>query len=909
MQQEELAREFLNKMFGRNHNGYISIWTKQNKATRFFNAEQRDNLIEHILNVSRLQDVYFGVGLIGKPPSSGRGKKDDIIGISGFWIDIDIKDDAHATEKYPPDHEVAIRILKKYQFEPTLVVWSGYGLHAYYRFPDIWYFDNDEARTRAQLLSTRFQKTISGLFREEDFKIDDTHDITRILRVSGTINHKKETPEDVFVFIDNTNDSSFFHTPDEYEKYFDNADIEITNVNKISSKVEALKSDKIFGDKFPQLEAIISDKGCNWMRHCYYDAASLLEPEWYSELVITSFCENPQNWAIRVSENYPKYSEAETIEKLSYIRNNVTAPLTCEYIRDKFGCYCDGCKHKVRTPVTIGFNEELYLEATAYETIQHMLYNLGNDRSSHLDEKVIKAIAYIKIQSLFEYDNIKSEIKAKGCNIADFDKAVKSEESKQKKRQKKSKESLDVQACHYDRQELIEYGFELDDDGKATGLNGNIYADHIMDKFGFVYTLDDAFYLYNGSVYKPLKPIEVSRILRDFLHKHISNFWTAGLEASYIGALKRVAPIVDQMNKDHNYLNLKNGVLDLNTFQLLPHTIELYSTIQIQASYNPDAKCPVFDKVMDDMFLGDKDLIAQVEEIIGYALTSDTKAQKAFIFDGDGSNGKSTLIYVICLLIGLLNVSTLSLKDFERPFARYELINKTLNIITESEMNGEAFNTQFFKAIVSGDYISAEKKHGDTVTFKPCVKILVATNKMFTTKDSSWGFLRRVMIIPFRKRFEGENVDKYLSEKLEMELDGILQRAITGLIRLRKNNYEFTASKSSEERFEEYSREISPLDNFVNDCIVCVADPQRITYDAIQSAYIEYCEYHNVVIDSKIERRTFFIAIKKILNKRGINYYTKKSSGTGYFYCIGIKNMSSGEVESKKSLFDEMFDE
>ena len=80
-----------------------------------------------------------------------------------------------------------------------MVVHSGYGLHAYWLFDELLLLDTPEKREKAAALSSNFQKKMRDLFASHGFKIDNTGDLARVLRVVGTRNHKNESPKKVRV--------------------------------------------------------------------------------------------------------------------------------------------------------------------------------------------------------------------------------------------------------------------------------------------------------------------------------------------------------------------------------------------------------------------------------------------------------------------------------------------------------------------------------------------------------------------------------------------------------------------------------------------------------------------------------------------------------------------------------------
>ena len=56
-------------------------------------------------------------------------------------------------------------------------------------------------------------------------------------------------------------------------------------------------------------------------------------------------------------------------------------------------------------------------------------------------------------------------------------------------------------------------------------------------------------------------------------------------------------------------LNCANGLVDLRTGELLERGPEHLVSKLVEVDYDPTAKCPTFDRFIDDIFCGDRDLI------------------------------------------------------------------------------------------------------------------------------------------------------------------------------------------------------------------------------------------------------------------------------------------------------------
>jgi putative DNA primase/helicase len=210
-----------------------------------------------------------------------------------------------------------------------------------------------------------------------------------------------------------------------------------------------------------------------------------------------------------------------------------------------------------------------------------------------------------------------------------------------------------------------------------------------------------------------------------------------------------------------------------------------------------------------------------MQEIMGYCMTTETTAHKLFLFQGDGSNGKSVLCKVIEKLVGEENTSSISLSSMNKDFSIAEIVDKLVNISTESEI--ASLNTEKVKAISSGDSIQINAKFAGVYSYKPFAKLIFCVNNLPYMPDKTSAMRRRLVIIPFEYSYvEGEPVGKYqkkmdkdMERKLIKELAGIFNFALTGLERLEANKYKFTESKEAMARLNQYLEDNDPYLSYI----------------------------------------------------------------------------------------------
>jgi hypothetical protein len=109
---------------------YVTIWQTPLKSTsRFKDIDQASDFINKIKD--KPVQIYYGCGLQDKDHGPlRRGKKEDIVGLPGFYIDIDIKDPVHKNENLPETIDQAVGLVMHNGFDPTLIVHTGHGIHS-----------------------------------------------------------------------------------------------------------------------------------------------------------------------------------------------------------------------------------------------------------------------------------------------------------------------------------------------------------------------------------------------------------------------------------------------------------------------------------------------------------------------------------------------------------------------------------------------------------------------------------------------------------------------------------------------------------------------------------------------------------------------------------------------------------
>ncbi len=341
-----------------------------------------------------------------------------------------------------------------------------------------------------------------------------------------------------------------------------------------------------------------------------------------------------------------------------------------------------------------------------------------------------------------------------------------------------------------------------------------LLADELMSEYSLIYT-GEQLYVYQEGVYKPCK--------EDFIKKECRK--RLGTKSTISRIKEVIAHIIDlrkvdaeEINKQGiKLINLKNGMLDWRTGELLPHDKGYLSTIRIPVRYDPEATCPTVDAFLESTLPAD--CIELIEEIIGYCLIPDVSFDKAIMLVGSGANGKSTFLNLLGAVLGFDNVSTIPLQEIcDHRFKRAGLFGKLANIFTDVGSRA-LLDSGYFKAIVSGDSIDAEQKFKTPFNFRPHVKLLFSANEMPKSGDRTHAFYRRWIIVPFPNTFMGRDADRSLIYKMltPKGLSGLLNRAVRGLRRLFKNSC-FSENATTSAALNEYRKENDSIVAFIEAC-------------------------------------------------------------------------------------------
>ena len=404
-----------------------------------------------------------------------------------------------------------------------------------------------------------------------------------------------------------------------------------------------------------------------------------------------------------------------------------------------------------------------------------------------------------------------------------------------------------------------------------------IRKDFMVDEFNTLFRWRQGWYRYTGKHYGEMEPEEFrGTIYRCFNGKYAASGGPiipdqqlvnktidaiSGARPDLLIATDARPPLFlcpKDNDPDPKYmLSCRNGILNLLTRELLPHSPRLFTVNSLPYDYDPKAECPTWDAFLESIWDGDAENVLTLHQWLGYCLTADTSQQKILLIQGARRSGKGTIGRIMTALLGEKNVTTPTMDTFSGRFGLSNLLEKTLTIIPDARLDHNTRNAAVVERLLSisgEDKLAVERK---TISDLPSVKldtrIVILTNTLPRLTDESGALASRFIPLSTPISFLGRE-DTKLDEKLKAELPGILNRALTGLDILRDVG-RLHIPTSSQEIIDDFRRFTSPIQAFVEEC--CKLDSNLNTDK--DRLYDVWCDYRKGQGISKHPSKSVFV--------------------------------------------------
>ena len=302
------------------------------------------------------------------------------------------------------------------------------------------------------------------------------------------------------------------------------------------------------------------------------------------------------------------------------------------------------------------------------------------------------------------------------------------------------------------------------------------------------------------------------------------------------------------------YIAFKNGVLDVETMELLTFSRELRIPNVIPHDWNPGARSDVLDKTIMRIACGNPYIEHNLFEFIGLCMMRDSKYGYSAILLGkqgdNASNGKSTYIKLIGNILGRDNYSALDLGMIAKRFQALQVMGKLANL-------GDDIGNEFVKGndlavvkkIITGEDVYTDVKGTKGLTFKPYCTMVFSANEFPKLGDDSEGVMRRLFPIRFNAKFSPEDADfdPDIGEKLRSEecVEAAIVRGIAGLRRVIANRHP-TPNSDSEQMIHQIKMDNSSLLQWMEDEGIKREDMLGWSVNHAYESYKGWCDKNGV---------------------------------------------------------------
>ncbi len=425
-------------------------------------------------------------------------------------------------------------------------------------------------------------------------------------------------------------------------------------------------------------------------------------------------------------------------------------------------------------------------------------------------------------------------------------------------------------------------------------IDFKLLAAHVIDK-GKYFFVGELIYLYDDAhgVYE--------RVSNEMFRGYVLSFVNAlsrslSTTSGIDGAVKDIKSdrshviVVDDMDADMNLINFQNGLLNLKTLELLPHSPEVFSTVQVKCNWNPDAEeCTIFNDFLNTLLSGHDEMISFIWQYTGLAMSNipGYKSKKALILYGSGNTGKSRYYELLQRLIGGGNCCSISINDLEERFGTSVLFGKRL--AGDADMKAmRVKEMSIFKKLTGGDPISFEFKGKDILSGIYKGLLLFCCNELPKFGgDKGEHVYERMVILKCSNVIPAEKRDPMLIEKMCAELESIAYYAVMYLKNFIEKGYSFDIPDSSKTEIQKYIIENDNVMQFLEECTVL--REKAPNYQDVFTCANMYRAYVSWARDSGV-----YICNKSEFVKSACNYYKfddaekirMKKSGKSFYWFV-----------------------
>jgi putative DNA primase/helicase len=344
---------------------------------------------------------------------------------------------------------------------------------------------------------------------------------------------------------------------------------------------------------------------------------------------------------------------------------------------------------------------------------------------------------------------------------------------------------------------------------------------------------------------------------------------------------------IEAMDADPLLVNCRNGTLqfheveDLETPQgvpmrktwdvrLLPHDPQHRITRRVEADYDPEAQMPLLEAFLK-RFQPSREVQSFLQDFHGYSLVGRGNAQLVSFHYGEGANGKSTFINLMCQMMSNY-ARTLNAESVTGENSRgagqatpdlAQLPGSRMVRISELP-KGAPLKEALVKAMTGGEPMQVRHLNRDFFEYRPDFAPVMSGNDKPRIDGVDFGIWRRVALVIWGETIAEEDKRPMADvlKEFEAEHNGILNWLVGGaLAYLRAKR--LVIPHEIAQATAEYRMDMDPVQRFIDACVRREPDTMRVQSRALFEAYCNWSaanglkNYHETRFSLTMQKKGF----------------------------------------------------
>jgi P4 family phage/plasmid primase-like protien len=384
---------------------------------------------------------------------------------------------------------------------------------------------------------------------------------------------------------------------------------------------------------------------------------------------------------------------------------------------------------------------------------------------------------------------------------------------------------------------------------KASGMAAEL-AENYRDRLAWN-DEGQSWYRYEADspgVWSAESEISVGAVILAEIEARIGMEYTAHYLSEVLKLLKHRL-LVRKWEEKEGLIPFKNGVMDWQTGELLPHSPGYRFTYSLPHDHNPLASdWNTISEWMDEATGGNNRIKNILLCWLNACLKGRSDLQRFLHLVGPGGTGKGTFMRLAIYLVGKHNQHSTSLQDWcGNRFETANAYKKRLLVFSDEDKYSGGLGN--LKKVTGGDEIRGEVKNKTAFTYVYGGMVMLASNYPLFAGDTSSGIARRGLVVPFN-HVVSPGKRRNLEEEFAPELSALTNYVLAIPDAVVTQTLRQSADQSPEviETTWEYRMRLDSVTAWLNECVI--SDPlasERVGADkndesSLFGSYYQYCD-------------------------------------------------------------------